>query len=112
MTKFKLNWINGTSEIVQGETIDAAFKNAGYGAGAINALSSYEEVKTFFIIVRHACRTAQAHDQEMCIEVATIDAHGTVTPHPAFNSAEEANAYIQTLDESHCLVPLEMILSS
>ena len=44
MKKFELVWKDGQKEIVQGETISDAFNRAGYGAGAIRALDSYNNL--------------------------------------------------------------------
>ena len=46
MKKFKLYWLDGKTEIIEGENIGNAFARAGYGAGALNALDWYEEIKT------------------------------------------------------------------
>lgn len=46
MKKFKLHWLGGKTEIVEGLDIADAFRRAGYGAGAIGALDWYEEVPT------------------------------------------------------------------
>ena len=45
MKTFRLYWLDGKTEIVEGETIAKAFSNAGYGGGAIRALDYYKEVK-------------------------------------------------------------------
>ena len=42
--KFKLYWLTGKTEIIEGETISQAFTHAGYGAGAIKALDWYEPI--------------------------------------------------------------------
>lgn len=44
--KFRLYWIGGRTEIVEGDDIADAFTHAGYGAGAIRALDYSEEIKT------------------------------------------------------------------
>lgn len=44
MKKFKLHWLDGKEEIVEGQDIKDAFTLAGYGAGALSALDYYEEV--------------------------------------------------------------------
>lgn len=38
MNKYTLFWLDGKSEVVEGNTIEAAFTLAGYVAGAIRAL--------------------------------------------------------------------------
>lgn len=45
MKKFMLYWLDGKSEEVQGESISDAFRRAGYGGGAIQALDWYKEIK-------------------------------------------------------------------
>lgn len=45
MRKFKLYWLSGDTEIVEGTSIDDAFRRAGYGQGAIRGLDWFEEVK-------------------------------------------------------------------
>lgn len=40
---FTLFWLNGKSETAEGETIDKAFTNAGYGNGALRALDFYAD---------------------------------------------------------------------
>lgn len=42
---FILHWLDGSKEKIRGTSIADAFRNAGYGGGAINALDWYEEVK-------------------------------------------------------------------
>jgi flavin-binding protein dodecin len=42
---FKLHWLTGQSEVVNGYDIADAFSKAGYGAGAVRALDWYEEIK-------------------------------------------------------------------
>lgn len=44
MTRFKLYWLTGTTEIVEGMNIVDAFTRAGYSAGATRALDWFEEV--------------------------------------------------------------------
>ncbi len=45
MKKFKLHWLCEPKEqIVEGYDIADAFRRAGYGGGAINALDWYEEM--------------------------------------------------------------------
>lgn len=43
--KFKLKWKGGDEETVEGDTIAIAFTMAGYGAGALGALESYEVIR-------------------------------------------------------------------
>lgn len=45
MRTFKLHWLDGSIELVYGNTIAEAFTLAGYGGGALAALDYYEEVK-------------------------------------------------------------------
>jgi hypothetical protein len=45
MKKFKLFWINGETEIVEGLDISDAMRNAGYSAGAIKAVDYWKELK-------------------------------------------------------------------
>ena len=42
---FKVYWLDGKEEKIQGDNIADAFTRAGYGAGAIKALDYFEEVK-------------------------------------------------------------------
>lgn len=42
--KFKLHWIGGKTEIVEGYDIADAFTHAGYSAGAIQALDYFEPI--------------------------------------------------------------------
>lgn len=42
--QFKLHWLDGKIELVEGIDIADAFSKAGYGAGAIRALDYFEEV--------------------------------------------------------------------
>lgn len=44
MKKFKLFWLGGQEEIVEGNDIADAFRHAGYGGGAIRALDYYKEM--------------------------------------------------------------------
>lgn len=41
MNTFTLYWRGGKRQVVTGDTIDAAFTNAGYGNGAMRALDFY-----------------------------------------------------------------------
>jgi hypothetical protein len=45
MKTYILHWLDGKEEEVQGYDIADAFRRAGYGGGAINALDYYEEKK-------------------------------------------------------------------
>lgn len=45
MKKFKLFWLDGSTEIIRGTSISDAFTMAGYGAGALRALDYYKELK-------------------------------------------------------------------
>ncbi|HMW11081.1 MAG TPA: hypothetical protein PJ987_11625 [Bacteroidia bacterium] len=42
MKKFRLYWLDGKTEIVEGDDIADAFSKAGYGAGAMKALDFYD----------------------------------------------------------------------
>ena len=44
MKKFRLHWLTGCKEIVEGNDIASAMTHAGYGGGAIKALDWYEEI--------------------------------------------------------------------
>ena len=44
MKKFRLYWLDGKEEIIEGETIAKAFTAAGYGAGAIHPLVYCEDI--------------------------------------------------------------------
>ena len=41
---FILHWLNGTDTTINGLDIKNAFRRAGYGAGAVQVLSYWEEV--------------------------------------------------------------------
>ena len=45
---FRLYWLDGTTEVIKGESFDKAFTNRGYTRGAIRALDffSYGEEQT------------------------------------------------------------------
>lgn len=45
MKKFRLHWLTGKVEDIEGTDIADAFTHAGYSAGAIHALDWYEEIK-------------------------------------------------------------------
>lgn len=45
MKKFKLHWLDGKTEIVEGYNIADACRRAGIGNGALRALDYYEPVK-------------------------------------------------------------------
>jgi hypothetical protein len=45
MKKFRLHWLTGGKETIEGHDIADAFRRAGYGGGALNALDYYEEIK-------------------------------------------------------------------
>ena len=45
MKKYKLCWLNGITEIIEGYDIVDAFNRAGIGRGALPALDYFEEVK-------------------------------------------------------------------
>lgn len=40
---YKLYWLDGTSELINGEGIADAFRKAGYSGGAMEALDFYSE---------------------------------------------------------------------
>lgn len=42
MKKFRLYWLDGKTEIVEGDDITDAFSKAGYGAGAMRALDFWD----------------------------------------------------------------------
>ena len=42
---FKIYWLDGREEIIEGETSASAFTKAGYGAGAVRAIDYYKQVK-------------------------------------------------------------------
>lgn len=44
MKKFMLHWLDGKTEIAEGDDIASAFSALGYGAGAIKALDYYEPI--------------------------------------------------------------------
>lgn len=44
MKKFKLYWLDGKTEVIEGNTIAEALNNAGYGLGAMKALDYWENV--------------------------------------------------------------------
>jgi len=44
MDNFALFWLDGTKEIVKGNTIENALTLQGYGNGAISALDTYSEI--------------------------------------------------------------------
>lgn len=44
MKTFELYWLDGTKEIVHGDSISDAFMRAGYGGGAIRALDYWKEI--------------------------------------------------------------------
>lgn len=43
--KFKVYWIDGTTNIVAGRTIEKALWDAGYGFTALLGIVNYKEVK-------------------------------------------------------------------
>ena len=45
MKKYKLYWLDGKTEIIEGYNVVDAFKRAGIGRGALSVLDYYEEVK-------------------------------------------------------------------
>lgn len=45
MKTYRLFWLDGTTQDIQGESIADAFMRAGYGNGALRALDYYKEIK-------------------------------------------------------------------
>jgi hypothetical protein len=45
LKKFKIHWMHGETQIIEGYTISAAFNTAGFGQGALRALDYWEEIK-------------------------------------------------------------------
>ena len=45
MKKYKLHWLDGKIEIIEGENAVDAFNRAGIGRGALAALDYYEEIE-------------------------------------------------------------------
>lgn len=43
MKKFRLYWLDGKTEVIEGDGIKDAFCRAGYGGGALRALDSYDD---------------------------------------------------------------------
>ena len=41
--KFKLYWLDGKCEEIEGDSISNAFSNAGYGGGAMRALDFWSD---------------------------------------------------------------------
>lgn len=44
--RYKLHWLGGDTEMIEGDSISQAFTKAGYGADALRALDHYEVDKT------------------------------------------------------------------
>jgi hypothetical protein len=44
MNQFILHWLDGKTEVIEGNSIEDAFNRAGIGAGALRALDYYEMV--------------------------------------------------------------------
>jgi len=42
--KFRVYWLDGKKEIIEGSDIANAFTRAGYGQGAVAAVNYYEEI--------------------------------------------------------------------
>lgn len=42
---FNIHWTDGKEELVMGNTVQEAFRDAGIGGGAMSAVDYYEEVK-------------------------------------------------------------------
>lgn len=45
MKKYKLYWLDGKTEIIEGYDVVDAFNRAGIGRGALPVLDYYEEIK-------------------------------------------------------------------
>ena len=45
MKKFRLHWLGGKTEDIEGTDITDAIRRAGYGAGAMKVLDYWEELK-------------------------------------------------------------------
>ena len=45
MTKYKLHWLDGRTEVIEGYDAVDAFNRAGIGRGALSVLDYYEEIK-------------------------------------------------------------------
>jgi hypothetical protein len=45
MKQFRLYWLTGQVEVIEGNDIADAFRRAGYGGGATRALDYWEEIK-------------------------------------------------------------------
>lgn len=43
MKKFRLYWLDGKTEVIEGNSIEDAFRRAGYGGGALRALDFYDD---------------------------------------------------------------------
>lgn len=43
--KYRLHWLTGDIQIVEGNTAAEAMNNAGIGRGALRALDYFEEIK-------------------------------------------------------------------
>jgi len=44
MGKYRIHWLNGCVEEIDGTDIADAFRRAGYGSGAIRAVDYYEAI--------------------------------------------------------------------
>ncbi len=55
MNKYKVIWLDGSSEVLTGDNVADAFNRAGYGGGAISAVDYFRQVenqdpnKTYYI---------------------------------------------------------------
>lgn len=45
MKKYKLYWLDGKTEMIEGYNVVDAFNRAGIGRGALSALDYYEEIE-------------------------------------------------------------------
>ncbi|HWT40245.1 MAG TPA: hypothetical protein VN081_03165 [Dongiaceae bacterium] len=43
--RFKIYWLDGSSEVVSGDTVADGMTNAGYGRGAVSAIDWYEPLE-------------------------------------------------------------------
>jgi len=43
--KFKIHWLDGKTQTIEGRDFKDAFMRAGYGAGAVRAIDFYNVIK-------------------------------------------------------------------
>ena len=70
MKKYNLHWHGGRIETITGNTIEEAFRNGGYGGGALSALDYYEEAME----VPLQYKTIELHESNKQEEIG----HGTM----------------------------------